>query len=204
MLKVNATAVKGLQQLNKQSIVDKIDTINYAPELKTEIKVFITYAWENNKHNDRVVSFVDFLRKKGYYASMDKLKTQEETASNLNKMMVQGIHESDKVIVILSPKYKEKADKFQGGVGTEFQIILEDIKTKENKFIFVTFGDDPFESLIPTGILGREILDLKKDQDDHDFNLLFSKIQSKNIIQFSPVEDSIEEIKISEIKPFKL
>jgi hypothetical protein len=202
--KVREELIKGLQHLNRNSTSVPILTEEVASGAKLQINVFVTYAWENEEHNEKVVSFVDFLRKKGYNASMDKLKTQEETATNLNRMMVSGLQDADKIIVILSPKYKEKADAFQGGVGTEFQIILEEIKTKANKFIFVTFGNESFNSITPTGILGREVLDLKKDQDENEFNVLYSKLQSKNIIQFSPVEELIEEIKVVEIKPFKL
>ncbi|MEN2416163.1 AbiTii domain-containing protein [Flavobacterium mesophilum] len=203
-IKVREELIKGLQNINKRSkenteLVKKIEV-----EGDKKIKVFVTYAWEDNNYNDKIISFVDFLRKKGFDATMDRAATQNETATNLNKMMVTGINQADKVIVVLSAKYKKKADVFEGGVGTEFQIILEELKTKINKFIFVSFGDEEFEKIVPTGIIGREILDLKKDQDDNDFNLLFSKILSRNVIQFSDVEENIPEVKTREIKPFRL
>jgi hypothetical protein len=202
--KVREELIKGLQNINKQSKVSVTPIEKIEIESDKKIKVFVTYAWESNEHNDKIISFVDFLRKKGFEATMDRLVTQKETATNFNKMMVTSIHQADKVIVVLSPKYKEKADSFEGGVGTEFQIILEEIKTKLNKFIFVSFGDNKIDKIVPTGITGREILDLKKDQDENNFNDLFSKIQSKNIIQFSDVEETIPEVKIQKIKPFKL
>ena len=202
--KVREELIKGLQQINKNRKEIKTEAQQTLSNTKDKIDVFVTYAWEDENHNDKIISFVDFLRKKGYNAKMDRLVTQEETATNFNKMMVAGIHESDKVIIVLSPKYKEKADTFKGGVGTEYQIILEEIKTKVNKFIFVSFGDNSFETIVPTGIVGRDILDLKKDQDENEFNNLFSKIQSKNVIQFSEVEDVTTEIEVKEIKPFKL
>lgn len=202
--KVREELIKGLQNINKQSKESAPEIEKIEIESDKKIKVFVTYAWENYEDNDKIISFVDFLRKKGFEATMDRLSTQTETATNLNKMMVTGIHQADKVIVVLSSKYKKKADAFEGGVGNEFQIILEEIKTKINKFIFVSFGDNEFANIVPTGITGRDILDLKKDQDENEFNLLFSKIQSKNIIQFSDVEENIPEVKIKEIKPFRL
>ena len=135
---------------------------------------------------------------------MDRKFSQEETAINFNKMMVEGIQNSEKVIVVLNPIYKEKADKFEGGVGVEIQIILEEIKTNPNKFIFASFGVNDLSEIVPTSLAGREMLNLKKDQDETKFNRLFSKLESKNIIQFSDVIKTTQEIETTLIKPFKL
>lgn len=198
--KVRQELIIGLQKLVKKNLV----TVNQTLEINVDLKnVFVTYAWENDEHNDKVISFVDFLRKKGYNATMDRKESQEQTSINLNRMMIEGIQNSDKVIIILSPKYKEKAEKFIGGVGTEFPIIVEEIKTNNNKFVFVSFGNETLEEIVPTGIKGRDILDLKKDQDN-EFNTLFAKLQNKNIITFSEVGEIMEEIKRKEIKPFRL
>ena len=116
--------------------------------------------------------------------------------------MVEGIQNSDKVIIVLTERYRKKADAFEGGVGTEYQLILEEIKTKRNKFIFVSFGDE-IDKITPTGIKGREILDLKKDQEN-EFNNLIAKLNSQNIIEFSEVSETIAKVKKKEIKPFKL
>lgn len=174
----------------------EINTINSKP-------VFVTYAWESDEFNDKVISFVDFLRKNGFNASMDRKESQKETSINFNRMMIEGIQNSDKVIVILTQTYKEKADKFSGGVGTEFQLILEQLKTFTNKFIFVSFGVNT-DKIVPTGIIGREVLDLKKDQDKNNFNGLFSKLKNENIIEFSEVSENVVVIKKKDIKPFKL
>ena len=204
--KVREELIKGLQNLKKisssksESAVLKAET--YEP--KDEIRVFVSYAWENEEQNDKVVSFVEFLRKHGYNASMDRMKAQEESSINFNTMMINGFREANKVVVILSPKYKERAESFHGGVGFEFSMILEELKINRNKYIFVSFGTDSFDDIVPMGILGREIIDLKKDQDESDFNNLFAKLQSQNVLQFSEVEDSVTEVKSKEIKPFKL
>ena len=192
--------LKRIQQKEKTEIKSMV-SLNSTDSNK---KVFVTYAWENEEHNDTVISFVNFLREKGYDATMDRKKTQEETAINFNQMMVDGIRTVDKVIVILSPKYKERADETKGGVGFEFSIILEQLKSTNNKFIFVSFGKSDYKDITPIAIGGREILDLKKEQDEHGFNNLFAKLESKNTIVFSDVSDEKVEVKQKEIKPFKL
>lgn len=134
---------------------------------------------------------------------MDRKNSQQETAINFNKLMVDGIQNSDKVIVVLSKKYKEKADKFEGGVWQELNMIIEDMKQKKNKYIFTYFGYDDREVITPTVIAGLDILNLKKDQDNK-FNSLFAKIKEENIIEFSDVNEKEIEITKIEIKPFEL
>lgn len=173
-----------------------------APKLSK--MVFVTYAWENDLFNSQIISFVNFLRELGFDASMDRKKNQEESSLNLNKMMVEGIQNSDKVILVLTEKYKEKADKFEGGVGLEYQLILEDIKKNKNKYIMVSFGNTLIENITPTGLKGRLVLDLKKDQDENEFNELIAKIKEENILEF--VDVNLKEISITKtiVRPFKL
>lgn len=203
LTKVRQDLIIKLQELRSAQVsVKKEHTSN---KIKSDSKkVFVTYAWENEEHDDRVISFVEFLRINGYDASMDKKESQEESAINFNKMMVEGIQNSDKVIVVLSPKYKKKADTFEGGVGVEYQLILEEIKSNPNKFIFVSFGTHNREEITPTGIKGRDVIDLKKEQDENEFNNLWAKLQSANVLNFSEVKETPSKPKTKTIKPFKL
>ena len=70
-----------------------------------------------------------------YDAIMDEYLKQKETAVDFNEMMAKMIPNANKVIVLLTPKYKERADQFIGGVGDEYRIILEEIKTCPNAII---------------------------------------------------------------------
>jgi len=72
------------EELSKSIIIESQDSV-----LKNPIKaVFVTYAWNDEKFNSLVVSFVDFLRQNNFDASMDRMKTQEETAINFNQVMI--------------------------------------------------------------------------------------------------------------------
>lgn len=210
LVKVRQILINKLQeQIKKQNNIVKTEDDIVVEKIKSDeetqpIKVFVSYAWEDDEQNDKIISFVNFLRENGFDASMDRSESQKESAVNFNKMMTGGIQNSDKVIVILSEKYKVKADKFEGGVWQELNIIIEDMKKNPNKYIFVSFGSTEREKLTPTALMGLDILDLKKDQDDNEFNLLFSKIKEENIIVFSDVNSKVIEIKKKEIKPFKL
>jgi hypothetical protein len=205
LTKVRQNLIQEFQKINRKAPKkeDEIKITEVESESKKK-KVFVTYAWENEEFNSKILSFVEFLRGKGFDASMDKKKDQEESSINFNQMMIDGIQNSDKVLIVLSNKYKERADKFTGGVWTEFKIILEDMKKNKNKYIFLYFGGVKRDEITPTAILGTSILDLKEDQDKNDFNTLFSKIKEDNIILFSDVNEKEVEVVKTKIKPFKL
>ena len=55
---------------------DEIKITDVESESKKK-KVFVTYAWENEEFNSKILSFVEFLRRKGFDASMDKKKVKK-------------------------------------------------------------------------------------------------------------------------------
>lgn len=169
-------------------------------------KVFVTYSWsENEKENETVYEFVDMLRSNGYNAECDKNKLQKETASSFSKIMSEGLS-NDKIIVILSEHYKKKAEKFTGGVGIEYKIIGADINTNTNKYILVSFDEisnDLINSIVPKLYESHEIVDLTRDERD-GFQLLFSKLNDEEIIEFSEVANTIPSIQKRKPKKFTL
>ncbi|MBA3704373.1 MAG: TIR domain-containing protein [Bacteroidetes bacterium] len=177
------------------------------PQTEENITIFVSYAWENEEQNTKVVSFVDFLIKNGYDARMDKSESQKETAINFKKMMHEGVYNSDKVIIVLSEKYKKKADQLEDGVGEEIKIIQEEISRINNKYILVSFHSltkDLLSKIVPIVLVDREVIDLKRDQDENQFTLLFSKLEATQIIAFSEIARTKPIIKPKEIPPFKL
>lgn len=149
-------------------------------------EVFVTYRWENKEHQDEVISFVDYLRQNGYNAEMDKLKSQQQTATDFSKMIHQAITDYDKVIIVLSEGYKDRAEKFEGGVGDEYSLIIKDIKGNPNKYVLVTF-DEISDKVTPLGLKDREIIDLSISSRSEFYNRLHAKLQGKNEIEFSEV-----------------
>ena len=154
-----------------------------------ESTVAISYAQDGDAYNNKVMGFVNLLRGEyGYEAIMDQLLKQEHTAIDFNEMMSKLILNSNKVIVVLSRKYKRKAEEFTGGVGKEYRIILDEIDNKTNKYIFITFDsldDINIEEIKPANIGNREILDFSEGAEQ--WNELLSKLSGTPIYQFSDV-----------------
>lgn len=94
--------------------------------MSNEKEVFVTYSWDNEEHQAKVYGLTNWLREKGGEdANMDLFKIQDQTATDFKRMMHQAITDSKKVIIVLSPGYKEKAETFRGGVGNEFALVLK-------------------------------------------------------------------------------
>ena len=169
---------------------------------KNQVKIFISYAWESEIHNDKVISFCDSLRKDyGYIAEMDRLLSQQQSSIHFSEMMHKGIANNDKVIIVLSPKYKKKAEAFLGGVGEEYRLIITEISTNPNKYILVSF-DGINDELIPLGLKGRKIIDFSNSYSE-TWNQLIATIQNEPEIEFSEVSKKRVSVNKRAIRSFE-
>lgn len=152
--------------------------------------VAISYAWIDDEYKENVIGFVNYLRENGYNAVMDELLKQRETAIDFNEMMAKMIPDAQKVIVFLSPKYKERADSFVGGVGLEYRILLNEINRVPDKYIFVTFEKLSItqpNDLLPNGLGAREIIEIDISSREWE-ERLFSKLSGTPIYRFEEVK----------------
>ncbi|WP_431199577.1 SEFIR domain-containing protein [Mucilaginibacter sp. P19] len=115
-------SVKGIQHLKDEGLIgsSKKQALPVVSEL-TEKEVFVTYSWDSQEHNEKVISFTDFLRDEGFNAEMDIMHSQAQSALDFTKMMHQIMTDYKKVIVVLSKGYKQKAEAFKGAL--EMSII---------------------------------------------------------------------------------
>jgi len=145
--------------------------------------LFVTYSWDSQLHNDRVIAFVNHLRNQGFAAEMDRMLMQQESAIDFSKMMHRIMTDYRKVIVVLSEGYKQKAEQFTGGVGNEYAMIIKDISQKPNKYILVCFEGISNE-IFPLALQNRETIDLSNTQNEL---ILFHKLLDQPAIEFTPI-----------------
>src|SRR5690606_20093546 len=71
-IKVRQNLIQEFQSLNKKNPIKDdivgIDASTIENDSKQK-KVFISYAWEDEEHNSKIISFVEFLRNNGFDAS---------------------------------------------------------------------------------------------------------------------------------------
>lgn len=130
-------------------------------------KVFISYSWTDVEHEQFVLELATSLRNHGVDAILDKwdLKPGQDKYAFMESMVV----DSDvmKVLVLCDRKYQEKANARTGGVGTESQIISQELygKVAQTKFIPVVCEyDDESQPCLPVFMKGRIFIDVSTEE----------------------------------------
>lgn len=101
------------------------------------VKTFISYSWTNPIHEQWVLNLATELRESGVDVILDKwdLKEGHDTLAFMEKMVSDP--EIKKVLMVCDKKYADKADHRNGGVGTEAQIISQEVYEKQTQEKFV-------------------------------------------------------------------
>lgn len=130
--------------------------------LKQIPTAFISYSWDSEEHKEWVKRLGARLRSDGIDLILDEWKVAP--GDQLPQFMETAIRDSDFVLMVCTPKYKEKSDRRIGGVGYEGHIITAEVMTERNdrKFVPLLRSGDWREAA--TSILrGKVYIDLRGD-----------------------------------------
>lgn len=111
-------------------------------------KIFISYSWDDEEHKEWVLNLANELIANGVDVLLDRYELK--LGHNLFHFMEQSLLISNKVLIILTPNYKIKADGRKGGVGYEYSILNSDLYNKildNDKYIPVLRRGDTNESV---------------------------------------------------------
>lgn len=130
-------------------------------------KVFLSYSWTSVEHEQFVLDLATSLRNHGVDAILDKwdLKPGQDKYVFMESMVVNA--EVLKVLVVCDRQYQEKANSRAGGVGTESQIISNELygRVKQTKFIpIVCEYDDDGQPCVPVFMKGLIYIDVSTDE----------------------------------------
>jgi tetratricopeptide (TPR) repeat protein len=124
--------------------------------LKDEVKVFISYSWDSEDHQRKVLGLAQALRGDGINCVIDKFV---QSPDNWDRWMLDQIDESDFVLIICSERYyrryRRKEELGKGlGVTWESTLIMERIYDNQGKNVkfYPVFFTPPDRSIIPDGI----------------------------------------------------
>ncbi len=134
-------------------------------------KVFISYSWGSNEHQEKVLSFATRLMNDGIDVILDKWDLTE--GNDMNAFMEKCVNDSSvtNVLMLLDKNYAEKADKKEGGVGTETQIISAKVykEVNQDKFIPIVFERDSNGNIFkPIYLQSRYHFDLSQSESFED------------------------------------
>lgn len=154
--------------------------------------IFVSYTQTTEENNAKVLSFVNYLRKEGYAATCDQILREEQTAIDFNQMMYTSLINAKKVIVVLSKEYKQKADQFKGGTGTEFSFIANHINDEPTKYILITLDNNhqsDFSDVLPSAFNKREVLEV--NIEDIRGSRLYNKLLDIPAATIMPVSSNV-------------
>ncbi len=135
-------------------------------------KLFVSYSWSNPAHQEWVIDLATKLTECGVDVILDKWALQVgHDAIKFMEKMVAG-PEIEKVIMIFDEVYASKANDRSGGVGTETQIISQEIyeNQEQDKFAaIIAEKNDKGEPYLPTYYKSRIYIDLS-DPGEYESN----------------------------------
>lgn len=139
-------------------------------------KAFISYSWEDEEHKNWVRSFADRLLENGIEATLDQYDL--DPGDRLPHFMEQAVTNSDYVLIICTPTYKEKSDARKGGVGYEEHVITAELLSKGNERKFIpVIRKGNVSNALPVSLAGKLAIDLKDGAFyDRNFDDLVAKL----------------------------
>jgi tetratricopeptide (TPR) repeat protein len=131
-------------------------------------RVFISYSWETNVHQQWVVYLADRLARIGFEVDYDRNTTERR----LTLFMERGILASDRVVVVCTPAYAQRANSREHGVGYEFDLLTTlRLNGYSEKIIPILragdFGLGPTAGL-PFSLGGYRAVDFRDDSQFED------------------------------------
>jgi hypothetical protein len=127
--------------------------------MPTHPTAFISCSWDDEAHKEWVKQLATQLRHDGVDARLDHWHAVP--GDQLPEFMEREIRENDFVIIICTPKYKEKSDKRAGGVGYEGDIMTAEVLTKQTRRKFIpVLAKGSWAEAAPSWLLGTYHVDL--------------------------------------------
>lgn len=134
-------------------------------------KVFISYSWDDEAHKQWVHDFATRLRGDGVDVILDHWHAVP--GDELPAFMERSVRDCDFVLCICTPRYKEKSNQRDGGVGYEGDIMTAEafVSRSQRKFIPVLRTGE-WRDAAPSWLFGKYYIDLcgtpYSEQNYHD------------------------------------
>lgn len=139
-------------------------------------KVFLSYAWSDPEHKERVRLFANRLISRGVEVILDVY--DNKPGHDLNSFMEQTVTDNTvtHVLVIVDKIYSDKADARSGGVGTETQLISAEVyqKIDQTKVVPLVFErTKEGKACLPAYMRSRHYIDFT---DESQFDASFDEL----------------------------
>lgn len=150
-------------------------------------QVFISYSHDTPEHKQWVATFASQLMKNGVQVLLDQWELRY--GDDVPKFMEKGVREADRVLMICTEPYVNKANEGQGGVGYEAMIVtgelVRDLGT--SKFIPI-IRQDTKPPILPTSVSTRLYINMSSESAYNDeFEKLLHELHDAPAIKKPPL-----------------
>jgi hypothetical protein len=120
----------------------------------------VSYSWDSDEHKVWAKALAERLRADGVSATLDQWETVP--GDQLPHFMEHAIADNDYVLIVCTPRYKDRSERRQGGVGYEGDIITSELLLTRNhrKFIPILRSGTWIEAA-PNWLSGKYYIDLR-------------------------------------------
>lgn len=162
-------------------------------------KAFVSYSHDSQDHKKWVFDLATRLRNNGVDAILDQWALKP--GDDLPSFMERGLVTADRVLMICSDKYVEKANSGAGGVGYEKMIITADLlKTIDSNKVIPLIRQSGSHN-VPTFLRSKLFLDFSRpDQFEFSFDELIRTLHNAPLYE-KPAIASNPFIPVSETPP---
>ena len=149
-------------------------------------KVFVSYSHDSLEHKKWVLDLATKLRNNGVDASLDQWDLQP--GDDLPAFMERNLSAADRVLMVCTTPYVEKANSGKGGVGYEKMIITSDLMQNIDSRKIIPVIRQHGSSDVPTFLKSKLYLDFSRsDQMEFSFDELVRTIHGKPLFEKPPI-----------------
>lgn len=147
----------------------------YATLKDDPVKVFISYSWDDDDHKEWTKHLADELLAQGVDATIDQYDLNP--GDRIPLFMEESITGAVYVLVICTPKYKEKADSRRGGVGYESNLMSGELYAMNFKPKYIPIlRRGTIEEALPSFLSGVLAVDLSEGLEEPVYNSHFNDL----------------------------
>lgn len=163
-------------------------------------RVFISYSHDSQSHKKWVMDFAIRLRNSGVDAILDQWELKP--GDDLTHFMERNLASADRVLMICTDKYVEKANSGVGGVGYEKMIVTSDLLKSIDSNKVIPIIRQAGTRNVPTFLLTKLFVDFSKDNEaEFSFDELVRTLVGAPLFKkppignnpFTPTEDTPAE-----------
>ena len=127
-------------------------------------KLFVSYSHDNETHKEWVLVLSTRLRANGVDVMLDQWDL--DLGNDLPRFMESGLTDTDRILVVCSEAYVQKANAGRGGVGYEKQILTAQMmKNLTSNRIIPLIRNNNSADTLPVFLSSRFYVDFRNDAD---------------------------------------